>query len=148
MVGRALSTAPRKLVAQLADSVKVRGFSLPFRPGCALALLLWGCSPGLGRAEGALRSGLLPAAAGELREREALFRSRGGADYLRYARLRGLVELGMGNLRAADTWLTLAKRADRADPALYDSVERGELDAAWRSMGRMPGDGATAPIRP
>jgi len=94
------------------------------------------CSPGAG----AFREGRLPAAARELRAEEPRARSAGGGTWARYALERGLVELGLGNAHTADRYLTAAKRADDADPELFDDAERGALLAAWRSLGRMPGE--------
>jgi hypothetical protein len=94
------------------------------------------CSPGAA----AFREGRLPAAARELRAEEPRARAAGGVTWTRYALERGLVELGLGNARAADLWLTAAKRADDDHPGVLDDRERGALLSAWRSLGRMPGE--------
>jgi hypothetical protein len=94
------------------------------------------CSPG----RSAFREGRLPAAAAELRAEEPARLAEGGPAWSRYALERGLVELGLGNARAADHFLTIAKRAHDRDPGLFDDREHGELFAAWRSLGRMPGE--------
>jgi hypothetical protein len=94
------------------------------------------CAPG----NRASREGRLPAAAAELRAAEAGARAAGSIPFARYALERGLVELGLGNARAADRYLTAAKRAHDADPSLFDDREHGELLSAWRSLGRMPGE--------
>jgi len=101
---------------------------------------LSGCGPGSASAPAAFHDGRLPAAAAELRALEPAARAAGSRTLPRYARLRGLVELGLGNVKTADVWLSLAKRAAESDARLFDAEEKGELDAAWRSMGRMPGD--------
>jgi len=102
----------------------------------AAATLAVACSPG----RTAFREGRLPAAAAELRAAEPTAIARGGGEWARYALERGLVELGLGNARAADRYLTIAKRAADEDPALLDDREHGELLSAWRSLGRMPGE--------
>jgi len=102
--------------------------------------VLFGCGPGRTTAPAAFHDGRLPAAAAELRRLEPAAWAGGSRTLPRYARLRGLVELGLGNVKAADRWLGIAKRAAERDAHLFDAVERGELDAAWRSMGHMPGD--------
>jgi len=118
---------------------------MPHKRGLVVALALgpaalWGCGPGTGAAPDAFHGGRLPAAAAELRRREPTAWAAGGRVLPRYARVRGLVELGLGNVNAADRWLTIAKQAAERDARLFDAQERGELDAAWRSMGHMPGD--------
>jgi hypothetical protein len=102
----------------------------------AASVLSVACAPG----RTAFREGRLPAAAAELRAAEPAVRAAGGAAFSRYALSRGLVELGLGNAEAADRYLTLAKRAADADPALFDDREHGALISAWRSLGRMPGE--------
>jgi hypothetical protein len=94
------------------------------------------CAPG----GTAFREGRLPAAARELRAAEPAAQAAGAEAFARYALSRGLVELGLGNARAADRYLTLAKRANDANPTLFDDREHGELISAWRSLGRMPGE--------
>jgi hypothetical protein len=95
-----------------------------------------GCAPGAA----AFGEGRLPAAARELRAVEPRASAAGGSTFARYAFERGLVELGLGNARAAHRYLTAAKRASDADPELFADGERGALLAAWRSLGRMPGE--------
>jgi hypothetical protein len=55
---------------------------------------------------------------------------------IRYALYRGLTHLAVGDARAASHWLGLARR----EPALLSRDERLRLDAAWRSLGYMPGE--------
>lgn len=62
------------------------------------------------------------------------------ADRARYALYRGLAHLGLGDAESADRWLSLAKRLDLEEPSRFDPTERGELDAAWRSLGRAAGE--------
>lgn len=107
-----------------------------FRLHWLLVLAAGACSPGTA----AFREGRLPAAARELRAEEPRARAAGGAAWGRYALERGLVELGLGNARQADRFLSAAKRANDRDPSLFDDREHGALLAAWRSLGRMPGE--------
>jgi hypothetical protein len=102
----------------------------------AMAMLAVGCVPG----RAAFHEGRLPAAAAELRAAEPDARAAGSGAFARYALERGLVELGLGNSRAADRYLSLAKRAHDSDPTLFDDREHGALLSAWRSLGRMPGE--------
>jgi hypothetical protein len=61
-------------------------------------------------------------------------------DRARYALYRGLAHLGLGDATSADRWLSLAKRLDLQGTSRFDASERGELDSAWRSLGRAAGD--------
>jgi hypothetical protein len=58
----------------------------------------------------------------------------------RYALYRGLTHLALGDAAQAERWLSLAKRRSDRDLALLSAAERGRLLAAWRTMGRMPGE--------
>lgn len=58
----------------------------------------------------------------------------------RYALYRGLNHLTLGDAAEADRWLSAAKRATDNDSSLLSSAEHGRLLAAWRSLGRMPGE--------
>src|SRR5262249_44511166 len=85
-----------------------------------------------------------PTAAAEFRAAEPEARARGSRDYAVYALHRGLTHLALGDAREAARWLGYAKdRADR-DPELFNGEDRGALDAAWRSMGHMPGEPGSA----
>ncbi len=108
----------------------------------ALCLLvgLPGCTTRLGAAVDAWRDGRAPEAAATLRALEHGARREGPRILSRYALYRGLVELTLGNAGAADRWLRFAEASRARDPALFDERERGQLAAAWRSMGHMPGD--------
>jgi hypothetical protein len=120
---------------------------MPFHPLLRLASVLYftllGCGPSLVSARDALAEGRLPAAAEELRELESSFERRPARERARYALCRGVVELGLGNADAADRWLFAAWLADARDPKLFDDREHGELMAAWRSTGRLPGEAGT-----
>ncbi|HEX6271981.1 MAG TPA: hypothetical protein VFZ53_03030 [Polyangiaceae bacterium] len=98
------------------------------------------CSGGLGAPLEAFHEGRLPEATAGFRRLEPSFSEFSRTEQARYALYRGLSHLGLGDAREADRWLTLAKRLERDDPACFDASEHGELDAAWRSLGRMPGE--------
>ena len=57
-----------------------------------------------------------------------------------YALYRGMTHLALGDARAAARWLGYAKQCLDREPRLFDDQQRGALIAAWRSMGRMPGE--------
>lgn len=99
-----------------------------------------GCGSPAGAGAGAFRDGRTPAALAALRAREPALRELSPTEHAHYALSRGLAELGIGNARAASAWLSLAKRADAVDPTCFGPSERGQLLAAWRSLGRMPGE--------
>ena len=56
----------------------------------------------------------------------------------RYALYRGLTELAVGNAPAAYLWLSATKEALAKDPEALDRSDRGRLDAAWQTLGKMP----------
>ncbi|HEX6766393.1 MAG TPA: hypothetical protein VF103_12965, partial [Polyangiaceae bacterium] len=88
----------------------------------------------------AFQEGRLPEAASAFRRLEPALDELSPSERARYALYRGLAHLGLGDARAAQTWLSVAKRLEHADPRCFDAVERGELYAAWRSMGHAPDD--------
>lgn len=98
------------------------------------------CAGPMGPPLEAFRDGRLPEAAAGFRRLEPEFSELSTDDRARYALYRGLSHLGLGDARAADRWLSLAVRLERADPRLFDETERGELYAAWRSLGRLRGE--------
>jgi hypothetical protein len=57
----------------------------------------------------------------------------------RYALYRGLSELSLGNACDAYHWLSKGQRLLRSRPILLDRADRGRLEAAWRALGKMPG---------
>ena len=109
-----------------------------FRLGLLFGLA--GCSQSLSPALEALHDGRLPEAAAELRRLEPQFCAAPARTQARYALYRGVTELGLGNAVVAAHWLGLAWRADARDPHCFDAREHGELMAAWRSLGRLPGE--------
>jgi hypothetical protein len=88
----------------------------------------------------AFHDGRLPEAAAAFRSLEPELSGLSPDERARYALYRGLTHLGLGDARAADRWLSLAKRLERDEPDCFDAAERGELFAAWRSLGRLPGE--------
>jgi hypothetical protein len=111
-----------------------------FRPFAAFLAVLFGCSAAPDAGFAAFREGRLPAAVAELRAAERDLAGLSSREQAHYALQRGLAELGLGNAHVADTWLSRAKRADAADHHCFAPSERGRLLAAWRSLGRMPGE--------
>jgi hypothetical protein len=111
---------------------------LPLLGGAVLALSA--CAGPLASPLEAFHEGRLPAAANAFRRLEPRLSELSDEERARYALYRGLTHLGLGDARAADHWLTVAKRLERNDPRTFDAAERGELYAAWRSLGRMPGE--------
>ncbi|MCK6533535.1 MAG: hypothetical protein L6Q84_11235 [Polyangiaceae bacterium] len=108
-----------------------------------LCLLATACGGGgMSRARHAFDEGRHADAVDELRALEAQAAGFDSDDHARYALVRGLSHFACGDLRAAATWLAQARAAGAADPELFSVSERGRLDAAWRSMGLMPGESA------
>jgi len=106
----------------------------------AFATLILGCSSPLTDARKSFDEARYPDAVAEYRrlygsvptlERPALFE---------YALYRGLSHLALGDALPAGHWLLVAKRLSEESPGLATAEQRGCLMAAWRSMGRMPGD--------
>jgi len=92
---------------------------------------------GVGAAIDAYDQGRYPEALTALRRVE---RARGSAvvNDTRYALYRGLTELALGNAPRAHVWLSMAKEGLARHPEALDRFDRGRLDAAWRSLGKMP----------
>ena len=111
--------------------------SAVFGPFCLVAIA---CSGALGPPLEAFHEGRLPEATAGFRRLEPSVAKFSRSERARYALYRGLAHLGLGDARAADRWLSLAKRFEREDPSCFDASERGELYAAWRSLGRVPGE--------
>ncbi|MBI3204069.1 MAG: hypothetical protein IT377_34405 [Polyangiaceae bacterium] len=97
---------------------------------------------GLSRARHAFDEGRHADAVDELRALDSEAQGLDADEHARYALIRGLSHFACGDLRAAATWLAQARAAAAADPSLFSVSERGRLDAAWRSMGLMPGEAA------
>src|SRR5450432_4168537 len=83
-----------------------------------------------------------PTAAAQFRALEPEARKLGPRDFTSYALHRGLTHLALGDARAAARWIGVAKVSADRDPELLSDRDRGELFAAWRSMGHMPGERA------
>lgn len=98
------------------------------------------CTPsGFGRAVDQYQAARYPEALALLRQVEAEQRAWAAGPRLRYALYRGLAELAVGNAPSAHSWLSTAKRMHALDPGLLSFSDRGRLDAAWQSLGKMPG---------
>lgn len=111
-----------------------------FPVALGLASIALACGGSLGPPLEAFHDGRLPEAAAGFRRLEQEFAHFSRTERARYALYRGLAHLGLGDAREADRWLTFAKRLERDAPDCYDASERGELYAAWRSLGRLPGE--------
>jgi len=98
------------------------------------------CGSELGSAIGAFEAGQLPEAARELRFLEARARRFQGHEWARYTLYRGLTEFALGDLERANRFLVPLKREVDRRPETLSDAERGALFAAFRSMGRMPGE--------
>jgi hypothetical protein len=99
-----------------------------------------GCGSGLGQAVDELEAGRHPEAARRFRALEAELHELEPSERLRYALYRGLNDLALGDAQSAARWLDPVKRTVDAEPLALTDAERGRLFAAWRSMGRMPGE--------
>lgn len=97
------------------------------------------CSSPLGPPLEAFHDGRLPESAAAFRRLEPELGALSPHERARYALYRGLTHLGLGDARAADHWLTLAKHMDSESPGVFSAKDRGELYSAWRTLGRMPG---------
>lgn len=101
--------------------------------------LLSACTATLG-AQGVddYNQGRYPEALSELRREEAL---AGPAllDDAHYTLYRGLTELAVGNVGEAHAWLSITRELVAAHPRRLSPADRGRLDSAWRTLGRMPG---------
>lgn len=105
-----------------------------------LALAVAGCGSALGQAVDELEAGRHPEAAQRFRALEAELPELTPSERLRYALYRGLNDLALGDVQNASRWLGSVKRAVDTQPLALSDAERGQLLAAWRSMGRMPGE--------
>jgi hypothetical protein len=103
-----------------------------------------GCGGAYGQGLRAFDEGRYPDAVGEFRRAERDFPDWSEARRTRYALYRGLSHLAVGDARETDRWLGYAKAAYDRHPDTFTDEERGRLLAAWRAVGRMPGEPAYA----
>ena len=103
--------------------------------------LVSGCQSSLSRGVEAYDQSQYPEAIAELRRGEATWNTESARERTRYALYRGLTHLALGDAHAAESWLRWARRHVARQSALLSTREHGQLDAAWRSLGHMPGDG-------
>jgi hypothetical protein len=106
---------------------------------CA-STLVFGCGSPLGSAIDAFQAGRLPEAARDLRSLATRAERFEGHELWRYALYRGLTELSLGDIERAERYLIPLKRQIDSEPQALSDAERGALFAAFRSMGRMPGE--------
>jgi hypothetical protein len=110
---------------------------------CRFALLLLLCLPACGGYRDAMNAfdeGRYPDAVGDFRRAEADFSGWSEPKRANYALYRGLCHLAVGDARETDRWLSYAKELADRRPELFSYAERGRLLAAWRTIGRMPGE--------
>ncbi|HEY6722996.1 MAG TPA: hypothetical protein VI197_03160 [Polyangiaceae bacterium] len=105
-----------------------------------LAVCSWlvsACTGATAAAIDAYDQGRYPEALAALRRLE---QARGAAiaSDTRYTLYRGLTELALGNAARAHVWLSAAKEGLARDPEALDRFDRGRLEAAWRTLGKMP----------
>jgi hypothetical protein len=112
-----------------------RGFA-----SLALAWLLVACSSPLTEARTSFDQARYPDAVAEYQALRPQLPRLGTPERFEYALYRGLSHLALGDARAAQHWLTVAKRLSEQSPELLTSDQEGRLMAAWRSMGLMPGE--------
>ena len=113
---------------------------LPSSAPVALAWLLLACSSPLTRARSSFDQARYPDAVAEYQAVRPQLPRLGRLERFEYALYRGLSHLALGDARAAQRWLTVAKRISEQSPELLTSDQEGRLMAAWRSMGLMPGE--------
>jgi hypothetical protein len=107
----------------------------------ALALPLTGCAGrGFGSAMQAFDEARYADAIADFRAVEPELVGASPRALARYALYRGLTHLALGDARAASYWLEFAKRRTEREPHLLSDDDRGRLESAWRSMGKMPGE--------
>ncbi|MCB9583884.1 MAG: hypothetical protein H6718_00710 [Polyangiaceae bacterium] len=115
----------------------------PFTPALVLCLLgLAGCRSGWELGRDHYRDARYPDALNEFSDAEADYAALSREDQAHYALYRGLSYLAVGDAVRADAWLSVAKRELDTRPDTFTPDERGQLIAAWQSMGRMAGVGA------
>jgi len=109
-------------------------------PTLALAIVVAHCgSSSLSAAHRAFDEARYADAIADFRRAEPALAHSSPAELTRYALYRGLTHLALGDSRSAEYWLEFAKQRSERDPELLNSDDRGRLSAAWRSMGKMPG---------
>jgi hypothetical protein len=107
---------------------------------CPFALLLAACSSPLSDARTSFDEGRYPDAVAEYRALAPSAAALPRPELFDYALYRGLSHLALGDAVPAERWLTVAKRLWDASPGLATAEQEGRLLAAWRAMGRMPGE--------
>lgn len=104
---------------------------------CAASAFACGCHSPLSEGVAAFEQARYPDAASHLRSVEPGQLSE--AQRARLALYAGLTELALGNLDRAARQLSRAECQLFADPSALSRTERGRLESAWRSVGKMPG---------
>src|SRR4051812_20391639 len=107
---------------------------------CVFTPALAACHSALDDAMASYTDARYPSAAAQFRAAEPQARKLSARDFAAYALHRGLTHLALGDAREAARWLGYAKASQDRDPELFEDADRGALNAAWRSMGHMPGE--------
>jgi len=105
-----------------------------------LALSTFACGGAYRQGLGALDEGRYPDAVGAFRRAERDFPNWPESRRIHYALYRSLSHLAVGDARETARWLGYAKTAYDRHPELLADDDRGRLLAAWRTIGRMPGE--------
>lgn len=102
-----------------------------------VCLFACACQSSLGASVEAYREARFPDAAAELRtaSREPM----GAEERALFELYSGLNHLALGNLSLAAQHLSRARARLEARPELFSAEEQGRLFAAWRALGRLPG---------
>lgn len=129
----------RSRVARL-RSRPLKRRALPWRSLLLWVVAVWasGCQGPFGAGLQAFDEARYPEAAAELRTVDQ--RSLDQRERTRLALYLGLSELALGNLHRARPRLQEARCGVVRDPDALRPSERGRLDAAWHSVGVMPGE--------
>jgi hypothetical protein len=105
-----------------------------------LSTLILGCSSPLTEARTSFDEARYPDAVAQYRALRPDSERLSLSELFEYALYRGLTHLALGDAEPAERWLLVAKRLSERSPGLASREQQGRLLAAWRSMGRMPGD--------
>jgi len=124
----------------------MRSFPLLLLGMLALAIGVGACHSGLDEAMDSYADARYPTAAAQFRAEEPAARRLNQREFAHYALYRGLTHLALGDAQAAIRWVGYAKQCADREPLVFGEQERGALLSAWRSMGHLPGEPASASL--